>query len=197
MEELQIRLLEGQGARGVTFAFRYPSTVQGNTPFDRWWLQRIRQLRQWALRTPRGHPTAYFSEWQETRRDGRFCSGFLDVSRRVGHGDWSLWRISATFGPTGGRPILMSALLGHDWKTTLQSPLLQRLQSVSQGETIFFRGWQRRACAFLDGGRYYLTDQGLCVWFPQESLAPKNAGLPTVLLPYDSLENLRPFAPSD
>ena len=100
MEELQIRLLEGKGPREVTYAFRYPSTERGDTPFDRWWLQRVRQLRQWAVRTPSGHPTGYFSEWQETRRDRRFCSGMLEVSRRVGHGDWSLWRISATFGPT-------------------------------------------------------------------------------------------------
>ncbi|MBR5537796.1 MAG: hypothetical protein IKU58_07845 [Clostridia bacterium] len=197
MEELQIRLLEGQGARGVTYAFRYPSTGPGDTPFDRWWLQRARQLRQWAVRTPAGYPTAYFSEWQESRRDGRFCSGFLEVSRRVGHSDWSLWRISATFGPVGGRPLPLSGLLGANWKTALQPLVLQRLQAAAQGETPFFRGWQRRACAFLDGGRYYLTDQGLCVWFPQEALAPKNAGLPSVLLPYDCAEILRPFAPND
>ena len=197
MEELQIRLLEGKGPQEVTYAFRYPSTECGDTPFDRWWLQRVRRLRQWAVRTPSGHPTGYFSEWQETRRDRRFCSGMLEVSRRVGRGDWSLWRISATFGPTGGRPIPLSGLLGQNWKTALQPLVLQRLQPVAQGETLFFRGWQRRAYAFLDGGRYYLTAEGLCIWFPQEALGPKNAGLPTVLLPYDCLENLRPFAPDD
>ena len=45
--------------------------------------------------------------------------------------------------------------------------------------------------------RIYLTGEGLCVWFPQEALGPKNAGLPTVLLPYVCLKNLRPFAPDD
>lgn len=197
MEELQIRLLEGSLNERVTWAFRYPATQQGNTPFDRWWLQRARQLRQWAAREPGRYPTACFSEWQETRRDKRFCSGFLEVSRRIGHGDWTLWRISATFGPTGGRPLLLSSLLGLNWKTTLQPLVLKRLELISEGESPFFRGWQRRAGAFLDGQRFYLTDQGLCIWFPQEALGPRNAGLPTVLLPYDCLENLRPFAPDD
>ena len=33
-------------------------------------------------------------------------------TRRVGHGDWTLWRISATFPAAGGRPLLLSSLLG-------------------------------------------------------------------------------------
>ena len=197
MEELQIRVMEGVLNGRATCAFRYPSTEQGDTPFDRWWLQRVRQLRHWAAREPARYPTAYFSEWQETRRDGRFCSGFLDVSRRIGHGDWTLWRISATFGPAGGRPLQVSSLLGVNWKTALQPLIIQRLKPVSEGEAPFFRGWQRRAGAFLDGRRFYLTEQGLCVWFPQEALGPKNAGLPTVLLPYDCLEALRAFSPDD
>lgn len=197
MEELQIRILEGSVGSRVTFAFRYPSTGGENPAFDRWWLQRAGQLRQWAAREPARHPTACFSEWQETRRDGRFCSGFLEVSRRIGHGDWSLWRISATFGPGSGRPLLLSSLLGTNWKATLQPLILQRLDPITKGESPFFRGWQRRACAFLDGRRFYLTGEGLCIWFPQEALGPKNAGLPTVLLPYGCLENLRPFAPDD
>lgn len=196
MEELQIRTLEGTANRRVTYAFRYPSTG-GDTSFDRWWLQRAQQLRHWAGRLPGQYPTACFSEWQETRRDGRLCSGFLDISRRVGHGDWTLWRISATFPAAGGRPLLLSSLLGQRWKTAVQPLVVQKLQTVAQGETPFFRGWQRRMAAFLDGRRFYLTGEGVCIWFPQESLGPKNAGLPTVLLPYDCLENLRPFAPDD
>ena len=44
------------------------------------------------------------------------------------------------------------------------------------------------------GDARILTEEGLALWFPQESLAPRNAGLPTVLLPYAALEGLLRFS---
>ena len=190
MEELQIALLEGRVGRQVEYAFRYPQTAGGKSPFDRFWRQTARNLQRQAQREPGRFPTILTCEWQETRRDEGFCSGFVDISRRVGHGDWSLWRVSATFSPKSTMPLILRQLLGCDWQRTLQPCVLQRLEEIAEGESPFFRGWQRRTAALLRAGRYYLTAEGLCLWFPQETLGPKNAGIPTVLLPYDSLDIL-------
>lgn len=190
MEELQIALLEGRVGRQVEYAFRYPRTAGGKSPFDRFWRQTVRNLQRQAQREPGRFPTALACEWQETRRDGRFCSGFVDISRKLGYGDWSLWRVSATFSPQSTGPLTLRQLLGNDWQKALQPCVLQRLEGAAAGETPFFRGWQRRAAALLREGRFYLTGEGLCLWFPQETLGPKNAGLPAILLPYDSLDIL-------
>ncbi len=190
MEELQIKLLEGRTGRQVEYAFRYPQTAAGRSPFDRFWRQTALSLRRQAGQEPGRFPTRLTGEWQETRRDERFCSGFLELSRRVGHGDWSLWRVSATFSPQSPAPVPLNRLLGRDWKMPLQPLVLQKLEDVAAGETPFFRDWRRRAIPLLGQGRYYLTPEGLCLWFPQEALAPKNAGLPTVILPYDTLDIL-------
>lgn len=191
MKELQIRLTEGRGRPQVEYALRYPATEGGNTPFDRYWQRQIYMLRR-QVRQERGHfSTRYTSEWQLTRQDVRFCSGFLEIYRKIGHSHWSMWRIAGTFGPQNSSPITLNALLGMNWKRPLQPLILQRLESVSQGETPFFFDWKQRAVSALSGQRYYLTGEGLCLWFPQDLLAPKNAGLPTVLLPYDSLDILR------
>ena len=191
MEELQIALLEGRVGRQVEYAFRYPRTAGGKSPFDRFWRQTVRNLQRQAQREPGRFPTALACEWQETRRDGRFCSGFVDISRKLGYGDWSLWRVSATFSPQSTGPLTLRQLLGNDWQKALQPCVLQKLEGAAAGETPFFRGWQRRAAALLREGRFYLTGEGLCLWFPQETLGPKNAGLPAILLPYDSLDILR------
>lgn len=190
MEELQISLLEGRIGRQVEYAFRYPRTAGGKSPFDRFWRQTAHNLQRQAQREPGRFPTTLACEWQETRRDAHFCSGFLEISRRIGHGDWSLWRVSATFSPQSTGPQVLRQLLGRDWQKPLQAPVLQHLDEMSAGETPFFRGWQRRAATLLRDGRFYLTGEGLCLWFPQDTLGPKNAGLPTVLLPYDSLDIL-------
>ncbi len=192
MEDLRIAVLEGRRGRQVEYAFRYPQTASGRTPFDRFWRQTAVGLQRQTGREPGQFPTVLASEWQETRRDDRFCSGFLDISRRIGHSDWSLWRVSATFSRTGTDPLPLGRLLGRNWPARLRIPVLERL-AAAEGETPFFRGWQRRAEALLGGGRYYLTGEGLCIWFPQETLGPKNAGLPTVLLLYNALDILRPL----
>ncbi len=190
MEELHIAVLEGRWGRQVEYAFRYPQTAAGRSPFDRFWRQTAQRLQRQAGRGPGRFPTVWACEWQETRRDGRFCSGFVDISRRIGHGDFTLWRISATFSPKSPAPLGLNALLGRDWQKALQPLVLQRLEAAAAGETPFFRGWQRRAGLLLAAGQYYLTAEGLCLWFPQEALGPKNAGLPTVILPYDTLDIL-------
>ena len=189
MEDLCIRVLEGRWGRQVEYALRYPQTAAGNTPFDRWWRRQAEAVCRAAAREPGRFPTRFCSEWQETRRDGRFVSGFLEVSRCIGHGDWTLWRISATFSPEYPHPLRLQQLLGRDWQKALQPFILQQLEELSAGETPFFRNWRRRCRP----GGYYLTPEGLCLWFPQEQLAPKNAGLPTILLPYDGLDILRPL----
>ena len=190
MEELQMALLEGCVGRKVEYAFRYPQTAGGKSPFDRFWRQTAYSLQKQAQREPGRFPTALACEWQETRPNGRFCSGFVDISRKLGYGDWSLWRVSATFSPQSAAPLTLRQLLGHDWQKALQPHILQKLEAAAAGETPFFRGWQRRAVALLREGRFYLSGEGLCLWFPQETLGPKNAGLPTVILPYDSLDIL-------
>ncbi len=188
MEELQVQVLEGKAGAQVAYAFRYPATLSGRSPFDRYWRGVARQLARQAGREAGRFPTVFSGEWQETRRDGRFCSGFVDISRRIGHNDWTLWRVSATFSPKSPGPLSLGQLLGHDWQRPLQSLVLRRLEELSAGETPFFSTWRRQTARLLARGRYYLTPEGLCLWFPQETLAPKNAGLPTVLLPYDTLD---------
>lgn len=190
MKELQVRLVEGQGRQQVEYALHYPATDGGNTPFDRYWKGQIQQLRYQISRDTGRFPTRYTSEWQLTRQDLRFCSGFLEVYRSVGHSDWSMWRIAGTFTLKSDRPLPLHALLGMNWKQALQPLILQQLTTIAEGETPFFSGWQRRAVRYLSDQRYYLTGEGLCLWFPQELLASKNAGLPTVILPYDRLDIL-------
>lgn len=190
MKELQVRLVEGQGRQQVEYALHYPATDGGNTPFDRYWKGQIQQLRYQISRDTGRFPTRYTSEWQLTRQDLRFCSGFLEVYRSVGNSDWSMWRIAGTFTLKSDRPLPLHALLGMNWKQALQPLILQQLTTIAEGETPFFSGWQRRAVRYLSDQRYYLTGEGLCLWFPQELLASKNAGLPTVILPYDRLDIL-------
>lgn len=197
MEELEIKVLEGQWGSQVQYALRYPVTAGGGTSFDRYWQRCVQMIQRQCAAEQGRFPTRYASEWQETRRDRRLQSGFLEISRLIGYGDWTLWRSAATFSHGGNRQLLLTDLLGRNWRQLIWKEAVQRMELAAQGETPFFRGWQRRMTASMDARRFYLTGEGLCLWFPQQVLAPKNAGLPTVLIPYDTVKQLKAFSPDD
>ena len=117
------------------------------------------------------------------------------MSRRTGFADWRLLRISATFLAGEPRPAPLSALFLPGRQQQLRPLLEQKLADLArQTETPFYRCPAQGLPAALRSGGYYLTEEGLALWFPQESLAPRNAGLPTVLLPYAALEGLLRFS---
>lgn len=184
------------GRAGMTeYALRYPVAHEGAAAFDRWWLKQAEALRRRCIREGGQLPTHWAAEWQETLQSPRAVSGFLDVSRRTGFADWRLLRISATFLAGEPRPAPLSALFLPGRQQQLRPLLEQKLADLArQTETPFYRCPAQGLPAALRSGGYYLTEEGLALWFPQESLAPRNAGLPTVLLPYAALEGLLRFS---
>ncbi len=184
------------GRAGMTeYALRYPTTQGRAAAFDRWWRKTAEALRRRCIRESGQLSVRWTAEWQETLQSPRAVSGFLDVGRRAGFADWRLLRISATFLAGEPRPAPLSALFLPGRQQQLRPLLEQRLADLArQAETPFFRAPALRLPAALRSGGYYLTEEGLALWFPQESLAPRNAGLPTVLVPYGALEGLLRFS---
>ena len=184
------------GRAGMTeYALRYPMTQGGAVAFDRWWLKTAETLRRRCIREGGQLPARWAAEWQETLQNSWAVSGFLDVSRRTGFADWKLLRISATFLTGAPHPAPLSALFLPGRQQQLRPLLEQKLADLTrQTETLFYRAPALRLPAALRSGGYYLTEEGLALWFPQESLAPRNAGLPTVLLSYAALKGLLRFS---
>lgn len=60
---------------------------------------------------------------------------------------------------------------------------------LAQGETLSLDGWEQSAAADFDPERFYLTDEGLTVFYPLYTLAPYAEGMPAfVILPTEEPE---------
>lgn len=163
--------------------------------FNAFWRGRLRRLRQRAAAADTAFPMRMTADWQETRLDGQTVSGFLEIALCTGYADWRLERISATFlrGRRGNIPL--GALLTVEGRRRLPPLTSEKVEQLSrQGETPFFPPRMRREETVLRPYRYYLTGEGLAIWFPQESIAPRTAGLPTVFFPFDELRGLLHFS---
>ena len=158
-------------------------------PFDRFWREQARRLIR-GLRSMGGPwPVELHASFQETRRDDAALSGFWDISRRTGHAGWDLSRVAATFLPGSGSPQPLPVLF-YPGRQRRLPPLVQRevLGLRQRGECLLFRDCGARCLRELDPWRYYLTGEGLAVFYPQEVLGPRSAGLPTVLIPFGRME---------
>lgn len=191
---LEIGVLAGK--TGTTeYTLRYPKTPEGSTAFDRWWLRETELLRRRCTRIQEPWPVRVSSEWQETLQCPRAISGFVDINRQSGYAGWQLKRISATFFPGEREPVPLSALLLPGMLPRLLPGVEAAvLDMTRQAETPFYRSAEKKALKALPEGGYYLTGEGLAIWLPQETIAPANGGLPTVLLPYESLKGLLRFS---
>ncbi len=194
MGEPHIRVLEG-GRDGLEYRLSYPQT--GVPGVDRFWREHMTALRAQLLRERLSLPLRVRGEWQETRRDAAVFSGFTDVYRTVGYADERMERLSATFFPGGRRPAALGELFLPGGARRLMPILREKVQELAgTGESFFAPAFLSRPMMFVRPQRFYLTGEGLAIWFPQEHVAPRACGIPTLFFPYDEIKDvLRPSFP--
>ncbi|MBQ7492238.1 MAG: DUF3298 domain-containing protein [Clostridia bacterium] len=176
-------------------ALHWPILTPDPFGFNAFWQGRIRRLRQRTAAANSRFPLRVTADWQETRLDELAVSGFLEIAVCTGYADWRLERISGTF-LQGRRGIVpLGALLTVEGRRRLPPLTSEKVEQLSeQGETPFFPPRMRKEEAILQPYCYYLTGEGLAVWFPQESIAPRPAGLPTVFFSFDEIRGLLRFS---
>ena len=190
---LEIRQLEEEIGRAQCLLQR-PVLTPDPFGFNAFWQSGVRGLRRRAAAYREPFPARLTADWQETRLDAMAVSGFLDVAICVGYADWRLERIAGTFlrGRRGRTPL--GALLTAEGRRRLHPLISEKVQQLEKrGEAPIFPSRLRKDEVVLHPHRYYLTDEGLAVWFPQESIAPRTAGLPTVFFSFDEIRGLLRF----
>ena len=186
-------LLEGRLGQN-DYSIRYPQIDGGRPAFDRFWQQQAFFLRLQCGREQGHYPVELSADWQETRRDEMAASGFLEIRKRIGRADWRLSRISAVFLPGGYHPATMESLFLPGKCRQLPAAAGKKLQILSaEGETPFFRDAPQKGRRLFLQQQFYLTGEGLAVWYPPELLAPRIAGLPTVFFPFEELSGMLRF----
>ena len=80
------------------------------------------------------------------------------------------------------------------WRTLLLQTAAQQIGAAhAQGIARYDPDWRKQLRRRFDPRRFYLTEAGLCVFYPMCSIAPAIEGIPTFLLPYN--EQTCPFRP--
>lgn len=80
------------------------------------------------------------------------------------------------------------------WRALLLREAAQQIrQQESQGIALYDPQWHKKLRRHFRPQQFYLTEEGLCFFFPLSAIAPAVEGIPTFCLPYSS--ETGPFLP--
>lgn len=75
---------------------------------------------------------------------------------------------------------------GSRWRRALLAAVSAQIREQQrQGIALFHPDWQRRVRTAFSGDRFYLTEQGLCLFYQMYAIAPAAEGIPVFCLPWD------------
>lgn len=81
------------------------------------------------------------------------------------------------------------------WRKRLLDLTTQQIEEqIARQLTRYHENWHRQLHRAFHPHHFYLTEYGLCLFFPPESIAPSTAEIPTFCLPYDPQNG--PFIPN-
>ncbi len=80
------------------------------------------------------------------------------------------------------------------WRRLVTEPVCRQIRSAeASGAAHYHDGWQQKIHRAFHPHNFYLTEEGLCIFFPPDTLAPPSEGIPTFCLPYH--RETGPFIP--
>lgn len=119
-------------------------------------------------------------------RDG-LLSIYQNACEYAGGAHGVTLRWADTWEPRSGTPRTLRSFFppGHRWKRTVLEQLEHQAEArVAGGETLYFDDWRVRLIKEFDPDRFYLTEEGICIFYPLYAIAPYAEGIPVFTIPY-------------
>ena len=74
---------------------------------------------------------------------------------------------------------------GCPWPRIILSHVRAQLNESNEPGA-FYADWPQTVSKLIDYRNYYLADDGVVLYFPEQKIAPQNTGIPSFLIPYSS-----------
>ncbi len=130
------------------------------------------------------HPWEADLEASAVYLDGGYLSLCMDAHQREGVSRPSLTRFAMVWPLSGRFPCTLEQFLGKGCRRRVLAGMAEQIEArVASGESLYFEDYPRRLSRFFDPDRFYLTPEGVALFYPVCSLAPYAEGLPVFLFP--------------
>jgi len=134
---------------------------------------------------PESPPWRADLDFTVTLDGGGFLSVYLDAAEYVGQRRPRQVRHADVWAMPGGAPVTLRELLPKRrwWKGPVLDQVRRQIGAqVQAGEAIYYEDWPALVSREFSPDRFYLTKEGIVVFYPVESVAPALEGFPSFSL---------------
>ena len=125
--------------------------------------------------------------YQVTYNEGGLWSLYTQSREQGPGGQTALLRRGDTWDLASGYPVALSALFPRrsGWRRRLLEAVeAEAAQRTAAGVSQYHEGVRRRLRQYFNPQNFYLTGEGLAVFYPMYAIAPAMEGIPVFTLPY-------------
>ena len=131
-------------------------------------------------------------DYTVTLQDEALLSLYLDAYEYTGGAHGLTTRRADTWEPRTGTVRTLSSFFPprKRWRRlVLLDMQAQARRRIASGESLFYDDWQERMEREFDPERFYLTPEGLALFYPLYAVAPYAEGIPVFVLPHPDQKN--------
>ena len=124
--------------------------------------------------------------YQVTYNEGGLWSLYTQSREQGPGGQTALLRRGDTWDLASGYPVALSALFRRSgWRRRLLEAVeAEAAQRTAAGVSQYHEGVRRRLRQYFNPQNFYLTGEGLAVFYPMYAIAPAMEGIPVFTIPY-------------
>ena len=125
--------------------------------------------------------------YQVTYNEGGLWSLYTQSREQGPGGQTALLRRGDTWDLASGYPVALSALFPRrsGWRRRLLEAVeAEAAQRTAAGVSQYHEGVRRRLRQYFNPQNFYLTGEGLAVFYPMYAIAPAREGIPVFTIPY-------------
>lgn len=131
-----------------------------------------------------------------TYNNNGILSIFTDISENSGFGNITV-RFGDVWNLAKGCPVPLSSFFpkSKNYKKLLKKFIIEQVRRLKERDLgIYFDNVRKNCSKHFSQDNYYITDEGLAIYYPMYTIAPRSEGIPTFIMKWENDEVIKPFS---
>lgn len=139
--------------------------------------------------------TKVFAKSRLTYNENGLISIFTDITENTGYAETTM-RFGDVWNLISGVPVPLSAFFPEvrNYKKRIRDQVIREVTRLRDRELGIYYGKVRKNCSrFFSSDNFYLTDEGLVIFYQMYTIAPKTEGIPSFTLKWNDKGPCKPL----
>ncbi len=122
--------------------------------------------------------------FQNTYNNNCFLSFYSDNYQFTGGAHGLTIRTSSTFNLKTGYPVLLNVFFKGNYQNYILHEIIKQADEIMAEDPVLFEDYKKRIIKNFNPNSFYLTDNGIVIYYQQYEIAPYSTGIVEFTIPY-------------